>query len=329
MSYILGVDGGNTKTIALIARLDGTIAGAGRGRCGDIYSKYYGVDGAIGEIERAVRDALSAADIRPPDLVTAAFSLAGADWPEDFALLEREMRRFGFGRKIAVVNDALGALRAGSTDGAGVSVVCGTGCAIGARAADGRAWHTSFWQEPGGADQLAAKTLRAVYRAALGIDPPTTLTARVLEFFRLPDAERVLHHLTARDGQPQEDISQLARVLLDEATSGDATARQIVQGHGAALGDYALVAARHVGISATPFTLVLAGGVLRHPSSLLREALIARVQAAAPGARPRVSRFEPAVGALFLALEAAGIAIDQLRRARLASTLPPAAFFAT
>ena len=31
MSYVLGVDGGNSKTVALIARCDGTIVGAGRG----------------------------------------------------------------------------------------------------------------------------------------------------------------------------------------------------------------------------------------------------------------------------------------------------------
>jgi N-acetylglucosamine kinase-like BadF-type ATPase len=329
MSYVLGVDGGNTKTIAFVARLDGTIVGAGRGRCGDIYSDYYGVDGAIAEITHAAREALAAAGARPEDVLAGVFSMAGADWPEDFALLEREMKRLGFGQRIAIVNDALGALRAGSPDGNGVSVVCGTGCAIGARAADGGVWHTSFWQEPGGADQLGHKTLRAVYRAALGIDPPTTLTARVLEFFGLPDVERVLHHMTARGDEPQEDISQLARVLLGEADSGDTTARRIVLEHGAALGDYVLAAARRVGIERTPFTLVLAGGVLRHATPLLREALITRVRSIAPGMQPLVSRFEPAVGALFLGLEAAGIAIDEPLRACLAATLPPATFFAT
>jgi len=41
------------------------------------------------------------------------------------------------------------------------------------------------------------------------------------------------------------------------------------------------------------------------------------------------SRFEPAVGALLLALEAADIRVDEALLARLSSTLPPAAFFAT
>src|SRR5256884_3691789 len=38
MQCVLGVDGGNSKTIAIVAALDGTILGAGRGGCGDIYN---------------------------------------------------------------------------------------------------------------------------------------------------------------------------------------------------------------------------------------------------------------------------------------------------
>jgi N-acetylglucosamine kinase-like BadF-type ATPase len=327
MTYILGVDGGNTKTIALLARLDGAIVGAGRGGCGDIYGRA-GPAGAIGEIERAAQAALAAADVSANDLAAGAFSLAGADWPEDFALFEAEIRRLGFGRAISVANDALGALRAGSPDGVGVSVVCGTGIAIGARAADGRIWHGSFWLEPLGAHALGRKLLRAVLRAELEIDSPTTLTARALECYGHTSVEQLLHSFTARDAEPP-DMGRLARVLLDEAGRGDATARRIAIEHGQALGDYALVAARQVGLIGAPFTLVLAGGVLRHPARLLAETLAARVRAAAPDVRVVDSRFEPAVGALLLALESAGVAIDEPLLARLTRSLPPAAFFAT
>jgi hypothetical protein len=84
-----------------------------------------------------------------------------------------------------------------------------------------------------------------------------------------------------------------------------------------------------VGIEGLPFTLVLAGGVLRHPSSLLRETLVARVRTTSPDVRVTTTRFEPAVGALFMALEAAGIAIDDPLLTRLAPTLPPHSFFET
>jgi N-acetylglucosamine kinase-like BadF-type ATPase len=328
MSFILGVDGGNTKTLALVARDDGVIVGAGRAGCSDIYGAPSQAE-AISEIERAVNAALAGARIKPSDLITAAFSLAGADWPEDFKLLEEAMRSRDYGRDIVIVNDALGALRAGSPDGSGVVVCCGTGAAIGARHSDGRIWHNSFWQEPQGGDELSFLALRAVYRAELGIDPPTILTERVLEALPAASVEEVLHRMTARELPRPENRRQLVRLLFDAADAGDSTARRIVTTHGKALGDYAIVAARKVGLLETPFHLVLTGGVFRHPSALLREALIGRVLEAAPGIRPIQSRFEPAAGALLLALDLACIDTDAVLLERLEKTLPGASFFAT
>jgi hypothetical protein len=90
-----------------------------------------------------------------------------------------------------------------------------------------------------------------------------------------------------------------------------------------------MVAAKAVGLTTDPFRLVLTGGVLRHPSPLLSAAIFARVQTGAPAARVVASRFEPAVGALFLALEATGVRIDEAFLETLAPTLPSAALFAT
>ena len=87
--------------------------------------------------------------------------------------------------------------------------------------------------------------------------------------------------------------------------------------------------ARQVGIEGTPFTLVLAGGVLRHPVRLLHEVLLRRVRSSSPDVRVVESRFEPVVGALLLAFEHAGITLNESLLARLTLTLPPAAFFAT
>jgi N-acetylglucosamine kinase-like BadF-type ATPase len=239
------------------------------------------------------------------------------------------MLQRGFGRTVTVLNDALGALRAGSPDSTGVAVVCGTGAAVGARAPDGRIWHSSWWQEPQGSRHLAEKALSAVYRAELGIDPPTVLTCRVLEIFRRTNVESVLRLFTARDVERPADLSAVTRALLEEAAGGDRTAWEIVHGHGLALGDYALAAARQVGIDSTPFTLVLAGGVLRHPSTVLRDAIVARVLSAAPQSRPVMACFEPVMGALFLALETAGVLVDEVVLRQVEATLPPRSLFQT
>lgn len=336
MQCVLGVDGGNTKTIALVAALDGTILGAGRAGCGDIYNAEVGTawpdsaSAAIANIEYAVLSALQAAQVKASDLVMSVFNMAGADWPEDFALLQDAMELRGFGRTILVQNDALSVLCAGSSEATGVSVVCGTGAATGARGPNGRTWHSSMWQnQVQGSAQLGQKTLYAVYRSELGIDPPTTLTRRVLDFFQLDTIEEVLHMLTGRTQSTDPPIGQLTPILLDEARAGDAAARRIVAEHGWALGDYALAAARCVGIEGTAFTLVLAGGVFRHPSSLLADAIIERVRTTSPAVQATYYRFEPIIGVLFTALERAGIAVDDTLVERLLPTLPPPALFVT
>src|SRR5437764_6101382 len=196
MQCVLAVDGGNTKTIALVAALDGTILGAGRGGCGDIYNARAGGEwldsavAAIANIEYAVVSALQAAQVKASDLVTGVFNMAGADWPEDFALLQGAMEARDFGRRILVQNDALGVLHAGSSDNTGVSVVCGTGAATGARGPDCRTLHSSRWQDQvQGSTHLAQKTLDAIYRSELGLEPATTLTPRILELLGVETVE--------------------------------------------------------------------------------------------------------------------------------------------
>jgi N-acetylglucosamine kinase-like BadF-type ATPase len=325
---ILGVDGGNTKTVALVARPDGTILGSGRSGCSDIYAAP-SPEAALDEVERAARAALQAAGVARDALASGCFSLAGADWPEDFALIQEGLARRRLGHTLTVVNDAIGGLYAGLPSGIGVAVVCGTGVAIGARGAEGQLWHTSWWQGPQGSRDLGRRALRAICRAELGIDPPTALSARVLAYFGMASVEQVLHRLTARERRLDFDPGQLARLVLDEAGAGDATARRIVRRHGAALGAYVLAAARRVGIEALPFTLVLAGSVLRHDSPLLRDTIVERVLAKSPDVQPLLSRFEPAVGALLIALESAGVCVDAPLLARLTASLPPPALFAT
>jgi len=139
----------------------------------------------------------------------------------------------------------------------------------------------------------------------------------------------MLHLFTGRIQRPAKRIDGLTRFLLDEAEAGDVVARQIVQEHGRSLGDYAVVASRFVGLEGTPFSLVLAGGVLRHPSTLLADTIIKRVQLSSPEVRSKRSRFEPIIGVLFSALETAGITIDEELLVRLVPTLPSSEFFAT
>jgi N-acetylglucosamine kinase-like BadF-type ATPase len=325
----MGVDAGNTKTLAVVADGTGRVLGYGRSTSANIYVNF---DGAVAALKEAFGAALEMAGVNHLDHL--AVSAAGADWPEDFVALRGAVHAaslVGDSSKLSVVNDAVGALWSGSTTGEGVAVAVGTSAGTAARLGE-TVWHSGYWQEPEGAVQLGQQTLRAVYRAELELYPKTSLTNVVLKHFQVDRVEALLHAFTARGSSlGTNDIGRLARLLLDEAQRGDGVACQLVLQHAASLGDYAVVAARKVGFSravSESFPLILTGGVMRHRSSILKDALVARVHEHFPGAKLQSPDFEPVGGAVCVALNALGCHPVGVRD-KLRETLPEDSFYTT
>lgn len=299
---MLGVDGGNTKTLAAVADGSGRTCGEGRAGTGDIYNAPT-PDEAIAAIEAAVSGALAGAGIAADELGAAVFSLAGADWPEDFALLEAALpERLGLAVAPLVVNDALGALRGGSPDWTGIALVSGTYNAVAARHPDGRAFHLGFWPDAAGGHELGSDALRAVYRAALDMGPATVLTERALALYGAADPIGLLYEFTRRGGLEEHEKGRLAPVVLDAADEGDDVARAIVTEKGSVLGRQGRACAEQIDLPLAGACVVLAGGVFDHPSDRLADAAMAELPGAVAVRRPA----PPIDGAVRLALDQIG-----------------------
>ncbi|MFN8590930.1 MAG: BadF/BadG/BcrA/BcrD ATPase family protein [Thermomicrobiales bacterium] len=326
----LGVDGGNTKTIAIIATTGGEVLGAGRAGGSDMYNAA-SEQAALDAVNKAVRTALTEAGAAPADLAVGAFSMAGADWPEDVTLLREAFLAAALGRDVWVVNDAIGALRAGTPDGVGVGITLGTGIAIGARNSAGDIWYSGHWPVAYGGAELGRAALRAVYEAELGLGQPTELRDAALDCFGVTTVEEILYRCTARGGGWNICTeAKLAPLLLDVAAAGDAVALEIVQRAGTRDADFAVHAARQVRLDGAPFRLVLSGGVLRHPSRLLERAIRVRIETKAlPAVTIVTNTPEPVVGALLLALDRLGCQSSRATLARLEATLPGPDLFKT
>jgi N-acetylglucosamine kinase-like BadF-type ATPase len=316
---LLGVDGGNTKTHALVTDADGTALGTGHAGTADIHnatSPELGVAEIVAASEAALRDSAATAD----DLAAAGFSLAGADYPEDFEFLSTGLRqRLGLARDPVIVNDAVGALRCGTDDSIGVAAVLGTYCALAGRNADGALFHFGFWPDSTGAHMLGSDGLAAIWRHMIELGARTSLLDRALERWQCDDADELLYAFNRVGGLPASEPARFADAVLDEAEAGDAVAREIVETAGRRLGDYARVCALRTGqLDGDPFPLVLCGGVLRHPSPLLHASIHERL----PEATPVYPEVEPVVGALLLAADTVGARPDRaLLRAASATVI--------
>ena len=336
----LGVDAGNSKTVALLCDATGTVVGYGRSGNGDIYgaeSEPAAVDAVVG----SVNDALTVANAAGTQVGAAAFRLAGVDWAEDHAFWVAALGRhlpniaaLAQQGRCSILNDGFAAIRCGESSGVGVAVIGGTGSAVAGRGPTGAEWSMSFWiQDAHGASGLVHSALRAVYRADLGLGPQTALTKRLLAFFGAADAEDLLHQFTGRESQPSVPSHTAAREVLLTASDGNPVAADILRAHCDHLADYARVTAQRVGFAVDDapdeVPVVLAGSVLAAEDSPVTAALLAALSHRFPGARPRLATLPPVAGAALDALADAGVALTPAVTERLLATAPPPPFLQT
>jgi N-acetylglucosamine kinase-like BadF-type ATPase len=321
-AILLGVDGGATKTVALVADGTGRVLGAGRSGSSDIHAVPEPSE-PLDRIASAVREAAASAGLEPSSVDACAFSLCGADWPEDVAVYERGLaERLDLQASPAVYNDAIGALRAGTADGVGVSLVLGTGGAIGARAADGTTWFSGMRLEESGAGEFGHRAYALMLRGEYGAGPVPSFQSEALDLFEVESVEEMVHVITARGGLGEPGVARLAPILLEAGHRGDPQAKHIIGEHAELMAGYVRAASRRVGHPADGVTLVVTGGVLRHHCTDLVDAL----GRALPSFRLVRASVEPVFGALLLAADSAGISPDP---DRLRESGPDAAYFAT
>ena len=121
----LGIDAGNSKTAVLACLSSGRVVGAARSGCGDIYG-VTDEDEAVRTVLGAVDAALADAGAARSDVASAAFRLAGIDWPEDEEYWDRALAEAWPGLSRSLLNDGYAAIRCGEPSGVAVAVNAGT-----------------------------------------------------------------------------------------------------------------------------------------------------------------------------------------------------------
>ncbi len=324
--YVVGVDGGTTKTIALVADDQGRILGAGRSG----NSNWTGPDVEIpmAVVAEAVRQALGAAGLSGEDIEQGAFALAGADWPEDHVRREAVLSRLGLARRVLVMNDTFAGLRAGISQPWGAVVIAGTGANAAIITPDGTRWAYGYYADEGGGGTIGRWAIEAVLREEDGRGQRTALTPAVLKALGYASADEMLHAIIAHELPPRAAHS-LCPLVFRVANAGDEVACEILARDGRLLAEYATGMIRRFKMTALAFELVLSGSVFKGECPVLIDTLTAEVHKVAPRVKIVRLNVEPAAGAVLLAYDALGIPVTEEMMENLRRTLPEPAFFST
>ena len=308
MKYVLGIDQGGTKTHALVGDDQGRILGVGSdaGSCHSVD----GMDRAMAAVESAVGKALAGAGIAAGQLAAVAAGMTGVDWPEEAGLLRAALARtLGVDEgRIHVVNDCIIALRAATSNPMGCVLCAGTGLNCAARDGRGNEYVFGYYipDEDQGGMALAERVLRAVFDAESGMGEATSLTGRCLAEAGCATVDELLRR-KVEHRLDRELRNRLPIIVEEEALAGDPVSGAILARFGRDEAAYAVAAIRRLGLQAEPVDVILSGSIFKCRAPALVRAVEQTLRAAAPRARIIESVWEPAVGALLLALDDVGV----------------------
>jgi glucosamine kinase len=310
--YVLGVDGGATKTLAGVLDMRENVLRLGHG--GSSNPDAVGPQAAGAALVRAAGEALERMGIGMGDLDAAVLAMAGTDTDAIRALVRAAESRPPAGarselqtRSWVVVNDVVGAWATATGATPGVGAIAGTGSNVLGVGPAHRTWRAGGWGhvlgDEGSGYWLAVRSIAAALHERDGSGPPTALTGAAVRFFGV-DAIEALATLVYSKPLSKGELAAFARETATAAAAGDAVARGLYERAAARLGAQIKAAIRETGLEGT-FPVGLIGGAFK-AGPVYVEPLTAAIHEQAPDARVSVVTMAPVGGCLLLAARAAG-----------------------
>ena len=299
--YSIGVDGGGTRTRAVMVDGEGAISAVSTGGCGNV--QVVGLGGLESLLGRLLGELGAASQDR-----SLCLALAGAGRrPERLAIAEMARSR-GWARRVEVVSDAQGALTGAHGGGPGLIAISGTGSIVLGRDESGREARAGGWGpllgDEGSGYSVGLEALRAVLRAEDGWGDKTLLAGELQKALGLANWDQLVQKIYGGE-LDRGRISALCPLVFATARRGDGAARNIIAEAGSALGSQVSAVVRRLRLRGA-VALSCTGGVFKE-----REMLWPSMQRAVRGEVEmlRLTRplLPPVLGAVLIARRQAGL----------------------
>ncbi len=220
---ILGIDGGGTKTHALLVDLAGNILATAAN--GGANWERTGIAATQASLQEIVNRVLSQANSANTEITAATFALAGIDWESDKELFAPTVKALNLPANTAFINDSIAALFAGNPSGIGCVSIAGTGGKTSGRSST-QTLQTMGMDlgEGGGAGQLVSLALDYIARIHHGIETPSGLTQLILSDSGFPNETALFKAVARAEFRISED---LAPEIFELCATGDQGAMAI------------------------------------------------------------------------------------------------------
>ncbi len=321
MVYVLGIDGGGTKTVCLLIDETGNILS--RGQAGSSNYQTGGIDSAKNSIETAINQAISVfledKNYHKISIQGLGIGLAGVGRKEDFNSIQNLVKQVKTNSNLSInweltanstiiKSDSIIALVGGLGHPVGIVVIAGTGSQIFGQNSQGKTKRVGGWGyllgDEGSGYYIAISGLKAALKSHDGRLGSTQLISAFKQHLNLDNIESLIE-VVYRRGWTVPQIANLAKIVDNVANEGDEIANEIIN---TAIEE--LVFATTIAIDSLfkpdeTVEIVTIGGVFQGMNNF-RSKYIQSLKIVAPTANVILPRYEPAFGAGILALNGLG-----------------------
>lgn len=290
MEYVIGIDGGGTKSRLVAA-----------GRQMEVLYETGGGGASLtalpaAEVKENLAELLgrffAQSGKKPGDCAALCIGASGAGRRRPQERLAEMLGDVLPGVPVRVVTDAQGALTGGIGSGVGLLLLAGTGSICYGKNQRQETWRTGGWGhimgDEGSGYDMARKVLQAVARQADGRGKPTLLTGLVLDELKLSTVDQLVEELYC-EKKEKSAVAGLAFLCDIAYNKGDRTALRIMREVAASLAELAVVTAGKLWAPQEPVCCVCAGGLLEK-SPYLKE----HVREELENKRPNITVISPA-----------------------------------
>jgi len=309
--YVVGVDGGGTKTEYVLLDLSGNIIGRTRGENTNI--QIIGAEKLKERLTAGFDTLLHSSNVSIDKVAQLFLGLAGAGRVAEQDQIRTLFDGTPFAGKITVDSDAMVALAGAFGTAPGIIIISGTGAICFGKGVDGKIARSGGWGYLLGDEGSGYYIGRAAIIAALkdldGRGDKTKLRKELEQHFKLSSIDKIIP-LVYQNKIDRVAIANLAPIVFEMAEQGDAIAADIIRKTGQELGILARAVAQQLNFENDEVKVALVGSVFKQKELLINEIskelfeISWNIEISDP-------MFAPQFGAALMALRKIGVEINE------------------
>ena len=270
MDYILGVDGGGTRTIVQVADLSGEVVA--ESESGSSNYKSVGIKIAKENINKAVFKVIDLLNnSKEFTFKNACFGLSGNDSCEDRdiyhkIIFDSKIKDYLNPASTIICNDTRIGLAAGSNSKNGIMIICGTGSNCYGINEEGKEAKVNGWDyilgDEGSGYAVGIKALRALMKAYDGRGESTLLFKTILEDLNIKNVSELIRWAYI-DSFSKDKIAAIAKTVCRTAEMGDRISIKILEEEATEAVNSVTVVANKLNMADKKFDLVFVGNLFK------------------------------------------------------------------